>query len=201
MSDGRATRARTQRRLPVMLLGLIVIAGGALGVALWSQQQSQRTPVLVTDRALAPGEVVGISDFRSVPVAVGDVVVVPESALESLAGRTVVIPVTEGQLVSSSMFGDPTEIVPEGSVLVGAVLDPGRFPPSGLRAGDTVDLVHTQTDAEAEVIGSAEVFFVEVLEVGSAAGDVAVSLVVVDGPGVVRVSAAAAAGELSLVVR
>ena len=202
MSDGKqVTKARSARRVPMMLLGIMVVAGGALGVALWSQQQSQRTPVLVTARALTPGDTVTFDDLRSTPIAVGDgVSVMPDTALESLVGQTVLTSVGEGSVVSVSMFGAADSIVPAGSVLVGAVLEPGRFPPSGLRPGDEVELISTSSNDAAVVIGTAEVFWVETLTTGSAAGDVAVSLVIGSGATVTATTAAAADGELSLVV-
>lgn len=196
MSDGtKAAVARPQRQIPAMALGVLLVIGGGLGVALWSTAQSERTVVLAAARTLEPGDVVQREDLRAVSVALDETVPsVPDTALTDLVGSTVRLPIEQGTIVGAAMFGD-SQLVPEGFALIGAVLDAGRYPSSGLRSGDRVVMIHT-TAAGPVRLGGAEVFAVQN---DAAASDLFVSLLVPDGLVVDETTAAAAAQALSLV--
>lgn len=99
-------------------------------------------------------------------------------------------------MIGAQMFGQDSDIVPEGFALVGATLDTGRYPSSGLSPGDRVVMVYTDTN-EGTQVGEAELFAVEHL-VDSNAGDLFVTLVVPEGELVVAIANAAANNELSL---
>lgn len=196
MSDRtKATVARPHRQIPAMALGVLLVIGGGLGVALWSSSQSERTIVLAAARTLEPGDVVQREDLRAVSVALDDTVPsMPDTALADLVGSTVRNPIEQGTIVGAGMFGD-SQLVPDGFALVGAVLDPGRYPSSGLRSGDRVVMIHTTTAGPVR-LGESDVFAVQHNAAGT---DLFVSLLVPDGLVVDQATAAAAAQDLSLV--
>jgi len=198
MSDGKkATKAKTKRQIPAALLGLLLVFGAAIGTALWSTAQSERSPVLVAANDLTAGDVISAADLRVASVAVDpSVVTMSEASASSLVGATVLAPVASGSLLGPAMFGDAESLVPAGMALVGATLETGRYPSSGLRAGDQVILVHTTTDGPVR-LGEAEVFAVTTL-IDSLSGDLFVSLMVPEGGLVDATAGAAAAEDLSL---
>lgn len=199
MADGSQVRARSRRQVPVMLLGVLLVAGSALGVALWSGAQSDRESVLVAAGDLQPGQVLTAVDLRAELVAVpGSVGVVREGDLDRLVGSTVRVPVEEGELLAPSMVVDESQVVPDGMALVGASLTVGRFPPTGLRSGDAVVLVDASNDG-ADRLGVGEVFSVVEVTEGARAGDVTVGLLVEDSGLLDAAAGAAAAGSLTLV--
>jgi hypothetical protein len=158
---GGATR---QRQLPWVALGVALVAGCALGFALWTQSQSQRTPVLVVDRDLGAGEVLTAGDLRTVRIGAdtgAPMVAVAEQDL--VVGRAVRAPVPEGTPVQAAMLVDPDEVVPAGSAVVGVALQPGQVPVPTLREGATVQVVRTPpsgTEQDSAVLGEATVFAV-----------------------------------------
>lgn len=199
MSDGQkaAIHPKTKRRIPTMALGLLMVIGGGLGFGLWSSAQSERNPVLVAAHDLNPGDVIERNDLRVALVAVEPgTPTTPESSLSTLVGSTVRTPVTAGSLIDTHMFGQDSEILPQGMALVGATLDVGRYPSSGLAHGDQVVVIYTDADG-GSVVGEAELFAVQRLN-DSSAGDLFVTLLVPQGPVVLAVANAAAASDLTL---
>lgn len=196
-SSKQATKAKPKQRVPAMVLGLLLVVGAGVGVALWSSAQSERSPVLITANDLEAGDTVAASDLRVAWVAVDDAVVtMPDTAQAGVVGSTVLSAVPAGSLVGPTMFGSEASLVPDGMALVGATLDTGRYPSSGLRVGDRVVLVHTTTDGPVR-LGEADVFAVTSM-VDSLSGDLFVSLLVGEGQLVDDLAGAAAGEDLSL---
>ncbi len=198
MSGERRAALPVVRRVPLAVAGGLLMAGAVLGFGLWANSVSDQRPVLVTARALDAGDVLTASDLAVVSVSANGVVAsVPADAEDSIVGQTVAADVPAGLLMAAGMVG-PVEERPANTVVVGAVLEPGRFPVGGLEAGDSVSLVATSGDDPVR-LGDAEVFAVGAGDERS--GAVWVSLLLPDGLVVDEVVDAAAGSALSVVVR
>ncbi len=118
-----------------------------------------------------------------------------------LVGQTAAVTLLEGTLLNRSHLS-PEARIPEGSALLGAVLNPGQYP-VGLREGDLVGLVEAAplvaaSDAPAVAdLGVGEVREIAEPPVGS--GALVASLLVPEAASA-RIAAAGADGRISLVV-
>ena len=134
-------------------------------------------------------------------ISTGSVVrVVPAERAAEVIGRTAPAGLTAGSLLNPDQLSDGPAL-PEGTVLVGAVLKGGQFP-VGLSIGDTVEIVETTapdttgagepiqrgTGTVTDLADSADGQTLRTVSIAVPAEDAAV------------ISAAGAAGRLSLVV-
>jgi hypothetical protein len=113
--------------------------------------------------------------------------------------------------LNTDLFAAEGEVIPAGMVVVGAALEPGAAPITGLRAGDRVEVLGTQpTTGSASVAGGSDrpkadqlaagsVWSVEEAGSGSSSGLWVSVLVPVDAQGVVAQAAADGLLRLSLV--
>ena len=190
------------RRVPWVALGLILVATGALVVGTVVQSAGKREAVVVTARAIEPGQVVKASDLAVVDVAVdGKAALVPATRRGELVGKRSTSHLPAGSLVGFGHFSAGSGLGP-GQVVVGALLGPGGLPVPNLRVGDRVRLLAsagpTSTDPvdAGDGLGEASVYLVSP---GVQAGAQFVSLVV-DEAQAQAVANAAAAQNLRLVL-
>ena len=192
------------RRVPWVALGLILVTAGALVVGTVVQSAGKREAVVVTARALEPGQVVKPSDLAVLDVAVdGKAALVPATRRGELIGKRATSHLPAGSLVGFGHFGAGSGLA-AGQVVVGALLGPGGLPVPNLRIGDKVGLLasagptsaDTAADPGAAGLGEASVYLVTP---GTQAGAQFVSLVV-DESRAQAVSDAAAAQHLRLVL-
>jgi hypothetical protein len=192
------------RRVPWVALGLILVVAGALVFGTVVQSAGKRTAVVVTARALEPGQVVKASDLAVLDVAVdGKAALVPADRRGELVGKRAASHLPAGSVVGFGHLSAGSGLGP-GQVVVGALLGPGGLPVPNLRVGDRVRLLAsagpTSTDiageARGNTLGQASVYLVVP---GTQAGSQFVSLVV-DGAQAQAVSDAAAAQHLRLVL-
>jgi len=185
-------------------LGLILVAAGALLFGTQVQSAGEREPVVVTARALEPGQVVKPSDLAVLDVAVdGKAALVPAARRGELVGKRATSHLPAGSLVGFGHFEAGSGLAP-GQVVVGAQLGPGGLPVPNLRVGDRVRLLASvgPTNADSagdrvvDGLGTASVYLVTP---GTQAGAQFVSLVV-DAGQAQAVSDAAAAQHLRLVL-
>lgn len=128
------------RRIPWVVLSVVLVAVGALLAGLLVQSAGDRVAVLVAARDIAPGQTVGEGDVRVVEVAVdGTASVVRADRRGEVVGKTATGRIPAGALLASGQFtGDA--LLRAGTVVVGALLGPGELPVPGLRPGDEVAL-------------------------------------------------------------
>lgn len=194
-------RPARPRRLPWALLGVVLVAGSALGFAVWADSLGDRSLALVAAADIDAGQVLDRSDLRTVELAGGaGAVTVPANQVDDLVGLSAVGPVPAGSLITPAMFSS-TDPLAANETIVGAVLAPGQFPDSALRPGDTAVLVRPGLDAvtgqttSGQPLGVATVWSVEPLTQGD-------SLLVgfrVASPDAIGVTDAAAAGVLRMI--
>lgn len=173
-STGRLTKpargGRSRRQIPWVVAGVLLVAGSALGFAIWADMQSERTRVLVASTDIALGQVIDPQDLREAAIAVdGAMEFVSTQRLAEVVGQTAQSTIPAGTVLVSAHVGDEHG-VPDGMAVVGAALNAGAFPVTDLAIGDRVDLYEvasSRQDASTEVLlGVGEVWSVERIELG-----------------------------------
>ncbi len=194
-----------QRKVPWVVLGVLIVAGAALAFGVWSSALGERQTVVVAAREITAGTVIAAADLRTARLAVdGDVGFVAATRSGSLVGRLAAVTIPAGGLVHPGQVTDGSLLGP-GEAVVGVSLAPGAVPTPNLRAGDRVDVVAVSDPARpaggdddgSGVIASAEVFAMVALDDASRAVVVSLSLPVGDAP---AVADAAGAGRVRLVL-
>lgn len=191
--------APTRTRVPVMLLGLLIVLGSGIGFALWSTDLNSRESVLVAARPIAAGDVIGADAFRVAELGgASDVAAIPMADASLFYGSVAVDDIAEGAVVNRFQFSSSGGL-DAGQAIVGVVLEPGESPVPTLRPGDLVEVVATASNTSpARVLATAEVYAVRAASELSTG--VTVSLVVDHGEDSTAIADAAAAGRIRLVL-
>lgn len=201
---------RGRRQIPLVVVGVLLVVGGALAFADASLHLGSRQEVLVVSHSVAAGDVLTARDVSVVRVSTGSgVSVIPLSSESSVIGRPVAVPLVAGALLTRGEVGT-TSPVGAGSDVVAVGLKAGQYPPA-LAAGDRVLVVSvtspTSVVAPSDAGGSTP---------SSSGGSVSATVLKVDVPsadsqnptvfslrvssaGVGKVATLAAAGDASLV--
>ena len=201
--------SKRHRQLPLVVIGVLLVVGGALAFADASLHLGSREQVLEVTRPLAAGQVVQSSDLRTVRVSTGNgLPVLLASEEPRVLGRPVSVPLVAGALLTPSEIG-ATAPVASGSDVVAVGLKAGQYPPD-LAAGDRVQVVPvTSSSSSPESVtgeagsGSAErpvsatVLAVDVA--GADSGNPTVFSLQVSTNSADKVAALAAANEASLI--
>jgi SAF domain len=137
---GRSGGSKRHRQLPLVVIGVLLVIGGALAFADASLHLGSREQVLEVAQPLAAGQIVQSTDLRTVRVSTGSgLPVILASEEQSVLGRPVSVPLVAGALVTPSEIG-VTAPVASGSDVVAVGLKAGQYPPD-LAAGDRVQVV------------------------------------------------------------
>lgn len=206
--ESRRTRSAGPRRLgqwaaTVLFVLVVMLAAGWL----WTQKGHQ-TDVLAVTRNVPAGAVLTQSDLQSVSTS-GVSGAIPVSDLTAAVGKTLVVGLTPGQIVTQSVVTS-SPVPSNGYRVVAALLAPGRVP-AGLSPGSAVDVLAAPPTASANAslgqLSNPQVLAtgIQVLSVGSPASSSAaggtgtqVSLLV-PASSANEVAEYAAAGEVVLV--
>jgi hypothetical protein len=184
-----------------MVVGVLLVIGGALAFADASLHLGSREEVLVVSEPLAAGQVITSSDLETVRVSTGSgLQAVPAGDEASVVGSSAAVPLVAGALLTRAEVGS-TAPVASGSDVVAVGLKAGQYPPD-LAPGDRVQVVPVTSPSSSSLTPtgtpvSATVLAVDVASVAS------------DGPTVFslqvsrsdadEVAALAAANEASLI--
>jgi hypothetical protein len=182
----RAGTVQRQRNVPWMVLGVILVIGGALVFAAVAVSLGGRQSVLAMAGPVPAGQVVRDADLVEVSMASdGGLRAIAASDRDTVVGQTAALDLIEGTLVTRDHLGAGSG-PGEGKAVIGLALEPGQVPSSELAPGDRVDVLDTGTApasgqrSEPRVLAGARVSEVERVETGASTGDVVVSLVVDD---------------------
>ena len=190
-----------RRQMPLVVVGVLLVVGCALGFADASLSLASHEDVLVVAQPLAAGQVLTTSDLRAVRVSTGTgLEVVPVTAEASVVGRPVALALAAGALLTREEIGAASPASP-GEDVVAVGLKPGLFPP-GLAPGDRVQVVPVVTSSSSTATASGSPVDAVVLGVESApaaSGAATVFSLQVAKSDADGVAALAAAGEVSLV--
>ncbi|WP_239160953.1 SAF domain-containing protein [Virgisporangium ochraceum] len=123
--------------MPFVALGGLLVIVSVLGYAYGAVRLGDRVQVLAVARALAAGQVITVSDLRTVSAASDPAVpLILASRAASVVGRSAVVPLLPGTLLTPSLVGEAA-FPPAGKVAASVVVKPGQFP-RGLVAGARV---------------------------------------------------------------
>ena len=190
-----------RRQMPLVVVGVLLVVGCALGFADASLSLASHEDVLVVAQPLAAGQVLTSSDLRAVKVSTGTGLdVVPTGAEASVVGRPAAVPLVAGALLTRGEVGAGSP-VNAGEDVVAVGLKAGLFPP-GLAPGDRVQVVPvvTSSSSTATAQGSPVNATVLGVEPAPAASNAAtVFSLQVSKTDADAVASLAAAGEVSLV--
>jgi hypothetical protein len=174
-----------------------------------SLRLSGRQPVLALTRNVPAGHVLSSGDLRSVDVSAGaSLALIPASSESTVLGRPVALPLAAGALLTTTEIGTG-RIPPPGWAVVGVALKAGQYPPE-LAPGDRVLMVTASgtgasgagavgttpptpatvvgvqaapVDSQAAAVVSLQVSEADAQSVAIAAGNGAVSIVLVSQRG------------------
>lgn len=131
---------RARRRTPEMLLGLLLVVGGALGGVVVFQRSNDRTVVVGTARELQRGTVLTRADVIAVEVgALPEGAATPAGNAGVLLGQRLLVDLPAGVPISPQVVV-PDELLGPSEALIPVALERGAVP-SGLGRGDAVRVV------------------------------------------------------------
>ena len=194
--------ALPRRRPRMAIAGIGVLAIGALSGALLMSRGTEQRTAIVASRDIGAGEVIASSDLRVVRIPRdSEIRSLPSNAANQILNGVAAVPIGAGALVLPEQI-NRTQTAPEGTVLIGTVLEPGELPSPDLRFGDKVKiLVASQTsgaDDTTRIVTEAVVWRIWANTPGSGSKR-AVTLAVPDAAAV-EVGGAAARNSIRLLV-
>jgi hypothetical protein len=137
---------RLSRRIPYLLLGVILVVACAAAAVIVSTRLGDRQSVLMLARSVSVGQLLSTPDLRrvSMPTDVGfEVIPVTESS--TVLGQPVAYSLPAGTLLTRVALG-ASATPPAGQAVVGVGLGAGQFPP-GLALGTRVAVLVSATNA------------------------------------------------------
>ncbi|MCF6424971.1 SAF domain-containing protein [Amycolatopsis tucumanensis] len=144
---------RSRRRLPHLVLGLLLVVVCVGGALWWTAGSGDRVPVLVVARPVTVGQVLTSADLRTAEVAVPwGVATVPAEQVSGVLGRPMATSLAPGALLTPDSVG-AAAIPALGRAVAAVAVKPGQFPPE-LSPGAPVTVVVT-ADTAAPAVGSA----------------------------------------------
>lgn len=182
-----------------LVLALTLTTAGALGGVLALERIDDRTGVVVADEDLSAGHVLTLSDLRVSEMTISsDISFVDAGRMEEIVGQTLTLPVVEGGVVPEAGLGSDAEFPEADRALVGATLQPGRFPAS-LGAGANVSVIVGGGEETEEGAPQAYLALVRTLTPDPGVEGAVNAELLVSSADAARIADAAAAGRISLV--
>ncbi len=144
--------ARHRRRLPFVALGGLLVIVCVLGYAWGAVRLGDRVQVLAVARSVAAGQALTAADLKQVSAAQDPgVQLIPAEQAQQVIGRTAVVPLLPGTLLTSSLVGEAA-FPPAGKVTASLALKPGQYPQglaNGARVAVYVSATGTGGDGQA----------------------------------------------------
>jgi hypothetical protein len=134
--------SRRRRRLPEMVVGVLLVAGFALAAVVLATSGRDRSPVLALADDVSRGEVINESHLSTVHVGSDSTLAAVAGGDEaSVVGRAALTDLSAGTLVTHEQLGEPVEVLDRGAGVVGLSLEAGQLPSLDLAPGDRVSVV------------------------------------------------------------
>ena len=128
---------RRRRRVPYLALGGLLVVVCVLGFAAATVRLGQRVAVLAVAQPVAAGQRIEAADLTQVSAADDPSLgLIPVAQASAVVGRTAVVPLLPGTLLTRSLIGDAA-FPPAGKVVASLAVKPGQYP-QGLAAGARV---------------------------------------------------------------
>jgi hypothetical protein len=129
--------AQRRRRMPFVAVGSLLVIVCVLAYAYGAVQLGDRIQVLAAARSVAVGQAITAADLNQVSAARDSgVQLIPAAQAGQVVGRTAVVPLVAGTLLTPEQLGDAA-FPPAGKVTASVALKPGQYP-QGLAAGARV---------------------------------------------------------------
>jgi hypothetical protein len=137
--------ARRRRRLPFVALGGLLVIVCVLAYAWGAVRLGDRVQVLAVARPVAAGQTLTAADLKQVSAAEDPgVQLIPVEQAQQVTGRTAVVPLLPGTLLTPSLVGEAA-FPPVGKVTASLALKPGQYP-QGLATGARVAVYASATE-------------------------------------------------------
>lgn len=148
-----------------VVVGLLLFVVGVFATSGFIRQANERTPVFVAARTLQPGQMLSPSDLRVAEVGLAPgVAAIPAGSVHDLAGKAVMSPLEEGQILSPASVAAGSALVP-GQVAMSVAVAPSHAAGGALRAGDHVMVLSTQSPDRMSASTAVLLSEVEILSV------------------------------------
>jgi hypothetical protein len=129
--------ARRRRRTPFVALGGLLVIVCVLAYAYGAVRLGDRIQVLAVARPVPAGQAFTAADLTQVSAARDpNAPLIPAAQAEQVIGRTAVVPLLPGTLLTPALVGDAA-FPPPGKVTASVAVKPGQYP-QGLAAGTRV---------------------------------------------------------------
>lgn len=129
-----------RRRVPYLLVGVVLVVGSTLGGIVAANELGQREPVLVLAHDVTVGQELAAGDVREVRMAVDPgASVLTADALGEVEGQPVAYSLPAGTVLTEEVLGQPQVPAP-GEAVAAVALEPGQFPPD-VQPGTAVRVV------------------------------------------------------------
>ncbi|TCB91673.1 hypothetical protein E0H26_25440 [Micromonospora zingiberis] len=123
--------------MPFVALGGLLVIVCVLAYAYGAAQLGDRVQVLAVARPVSAGQAITAADLKQVSAARdSEVRLVPAAQAVEVVGRTAVVPLVAGTLLTPEVLGDAA-FPPDGQVTASVAVKPGQYP-QGLGAGARV---------------------------------------------------------------
>jgi hypothetical protein len=120
--------------VPYLSFGALLVLVCVLGYAYYASQLGDRVPVLAVAAPVTAGQSITAADLKQVSAADdASLGLIPVSQVSDVLGRTAVVPLLPGTLLTRNLLGDAA-FPPAGKVVASVALKPGQYP-QGLVAG------------------------------------------------------------------
>jgi hypothetical protein len=134
--------SRRRRQRLELVVGVLLMAGCALGAVVLAPGGRDRTPVVALAGDVERGEVIEDGDLSVTYVGADSPVAhVPEDERASLVGQAALVDLPAGTIVTAGQLAAPAAVAAQGDGTVGVALEAGQLPSLGLAAGDQVSVV------------------------------------------------------------
>jgi SAF domain len=152
---GRALTSVRQRpfRLPEVVLGVLLVAGCALGAVLWQKSTNSTSTVVVASRPIARGAVIGPDDLRGAQIGGETSAMISGDSARSLLGKVALVDIGADVPMTLTLLTDARPLGAD-EALTSMALDPGQLPPD-LAPNDDVRIVVTaRPDPTAGIVAT-----------------------------------------------
>ena len=147
------------RRMGLVLIGLVLVAGAAFGFWYVLQSVDARQPYVVAARDIARWDRVSSADFRLVEANIGDASAMFAGQMGPIYGQWAAGPIPAGTFITPGMFRPPplSSEAEARSIVIQVSLPAEDVTYGALETGDTIALIGRETLADpAQGLGATE---------------------------------------------
>lgn len=140
-----------KRRMGLVLVGFVLVAGAAFGFWYVLQTVDERQPYVVAARDIARWDRVSSSDFRLVNANIGDASAMVANQMGAVYGQWAAGPIPTGTFVTPGMFRPPplSSEAEARSIVIQVSLPAEDVTYGALETGDTIALIGREAPDDA----------------------------------------------------